>query len=76
MDKEIIMILINKLPGWFIMLGVSLLLIDKICGNNIKAMIRLMAKHNARKDRLDRLQNEKIERIFEDIEEIKKRINN
>ncbi|MDR0572319.1 MAG: hypothetical protein LBG48_05700 [Rickettsiales bacterium] len=60
MDKEIILELFNKLPSWFIMLGVSLYGINRICGNNIKTIIKLIAKHNARKDRMDRIQNDKI----------------
>jgi hypothetical protein len=71
MDKEIILELFNKLPSWFIMLGVGLYGINKICGNSIYIIIRLIAKHNARKDRIDRLQNEKIEMVLEELRSLR-----
>jgi hypothetical protein len=71
MDKEVIMVLLNKLPSWFIMSGLFLYVICKMRNQNINIIIRLIAKHNARKDRLDRRQNEKIERILEDLEGIR-----
>jgi hypothetical protein len=74
MDNEIIKIVIERIPSWFLMTGVSLILINRICGNNINVMVKLMAKHNARKDKLDKRQNERIETILNKLEHVENRL--
>jgi hypothetical protein len=74
MDKEVLLMLINKVPSWFIMMGISLYGFNRACGKHIHVIIRLIAKHNAREDKMDRIQNEKIEMILRELSSLRSQL--
>jgi hypothetical protein len=63
--------LLNHIPSWLISSLVVLIVIKKyFCEDFVKVIIRLVAKSNARKDRIDAEQDKRLEKMEKTIEKI------